>query len=307
MRSLPSWLPLIPIRVVPTPLLPFWRRKEDLSVEGNSILWGCRVIVPEKFRKKVLSELHQGHPGVVRMKTLARSDVWWPGLDTTIEEQAKSCSSCQASKNLPAKAPLHSWAWPTAPWKIVYVDYAGPFLGKKIFIAVDVHSKWPEACIMTNTTAAKMITALREIFAHYGIPRQLVSDNCPQFVSREFRQFMLVNRVKHIRSSPYRPASNGAAERLVQTVKQALRSGHQAGHSLEQSLQTFLLRYHTIPHATTGVSPCALMFGRDLRTCLHQLTAHIGAREWEQQVRQKEQHDIHSHRRVLYWPAHMVP
>ena len=57
--------------VVLTPLLPFWRRKEDLSVEGNSILWGCRVIVPEKLRKKVLSELHQGHPGVVRMKTLA--------------------------------------------------------------------------------------------------------------------------------------------------------------------------------------------------------------------------------------------
>ena len=283
--------------VVPTPLLPFWRRKEDLSVEGNSILWGCRVIVPEKLRKKVLSELHQGHPGVVRMKTLARSHVWWPGLDTAIEEQAKSCASCQASKNLPAKAPLHSWAWPTAPWERVHVDYAGPFLGKMIFIAVDAHSKWPEACIMNSTTAAKTITTLREMFARYGIPRQLVSDNGPQFVSGEFRQFMLVNGVKHIRSSPYHPASNGAAERLVQTVKQALRSGHQAGHSLEQSLQTFLLRYRITPHATTGVSPCALMFGRDLRTRLHQLTPDIGAHVREQQVRQKDQHDRHSHRR----------
>ena len=85
----------------------------------------------------------------------------------------------------------------------------------------------------------------------------------------------------------------------MQTVKQALRSGHQAGHSLEQSLQTFLLRYRTTPHATTGVSPCALMFGRDQHTRLHQLTPDIGARVREQQVRQKEQHYRHSHRREV--------
>ena len=52
----------------------------------------------------------------------------------------------------------------------VHVDHVGLFLGKIIFIAMDAHSKWPEACIMTSTTAVKTITALREMFARYGIP-----------------------------------------------------------------------------------------------------------------------------------------
>ena len=86
---------------------PFWRRKEDLSVEGNCILWGCQVLIPKKLREGVLNELHQGHPGIVRMKALARFHVWWPGLDKAIEECMKSCTSCQATRNAPAKSPLH--------------------------------------------------------------------------------------------------------------------------------------------------------------------------------------------------------
>ena len=89
-------------------------------------------------------------------------------------------------------------------------------------IAVDSHSKWPEIYSMTSTIAAKTITVVSVMFARYGIPRCLVSDNGPQFVSEEFRQFMSVNGVKHIRSSFYHPpASNGTAKRVVQTVKQA--------------------------------------------------------------------------------------
>ena len=67
--------------------------------------------------------------------------MWWSGLDKDVEEKAKSCLKCQETKAIPAAAPLHPWAWPTAPWKRVHIDFAGPFLGK---IVVDTHSKWPE-------------------------------------------------------------------------------------------------------------------------------------------------------------------
>ena len=100
-----------------------------------------RVVIPVKLRQGVLEELHQGHAGVVRMKLLARSHVWWPNIDRELKKIAKSCVACQTHKNAPAKAPLHPLSWRTAPWECVHVDFVGPFLGKMLLIATNGHSK----------------------------------------------------------------------------------------------------------------------------------------------------------------------
>ena len=130
------------------------------------------------------------------MKALARSHVWWPNVDQQIEERVKSCAACQANKNTPPKAPLHPWAWPTAPWLRVHVDFAGPIWGKMLMVVTDAHSKWPEVIVMTSTTAGRTIAELRNLFARYGIPEQVVTDNGPQFASEEFGEFMRMNGVK---------------------------------------------------------------------------------------------------------------
>ena len=110
-------------------LLPYWRRRYKLTVEGDCVLWGLRVVVPTKLQSKVLAELHCGHPGVVWMKEVARSHVWWPKLDGAFEDRAKSCSACPDNKHLLPKAPLYCWPWPSAQWEHIHVDYAGPVMG----------------------------------------------------------------------------------------------------------------------------------------------------------------------------------
>ncbi len=167
------------------------------------------------------------------MKALARSHVWWPGLDKNLEERA---SACQSVKQAPAAAPLHPWIWPTKPWQRVHINFAGPFQGKMYFLAVDAHSKWPEVVEMSGTTSAQTIAVLRRLFAAYGLPEQIVSDNGPQFVLADFQQFLRANGVKHIRCSPYHPASNGAVERFVRTFKQALKAGQHDGRTTQHNL-----------------------------------------------------------------------
>ncbi|XP_060799470.1 uncharacterized protein K02A2.6-like [Neoarius graeffei] len=246
-------------------LSPYHHRRRDLTVQHRCLMWGLRVIVPPKLRPRVLEELHAAHPGVVRMKSLARSYVWWPGIDSDIEHKAKSCHTCQRVQKDPAQAPLHPWMWPTRPWERIHVDFAGPFEGHMYLVIVDAHSKWPEVHIMDSTTSSKTITVLRGLFSRYGIPHNLVSDNGPQFCSEDFSTFLKANGVKHIRSAPYHPASNGLAERFVQTFKHALKSSRGTA-PVQQRLDTFLLTYRNTPHATTKESPAMLFIGRKLRS-----------------------------------------
>jgi len=81
----------------------------------------------------------------------------------------------------------------------VHIDFSGPFKNRTFLIVIDANSKWPEVIEMHSTTAQKTITELRKLFAAYGLPEQLVSDNGPQFVSDEFATFMKMNGIKHIR------------------------------------------------------------------------------------------------------------
>ena len=74
----------------------------------------------------MLNELHEGHPGISRMKSLARTVVWWPELDKHIEEKVRCCPDCQAISALPPVAPLNSWKWPVKPWSRIHIDFAGP-------------------------------------------------------------------------------------------------------------------------------------------------------------------------------------
>ena len=98
------------------------------------------------------------------------------------------------------------------------------------------------------------------------------------------------NVAKHLRTTPYHPASNGAAERLVQTG---------SGTPLEQALASFLLRYRSTPHATTGVPPCTMFLGRSLRTRLDLLTPNVGARVRDRQTQQKDYSDERRRERKL--------
>ena len=59
----------------------------------------------------VISQPHDTHPEVSHMKTLVRSYVWWPELDSDIVAKVRECETCQKNRPIPVKAPLHPWEW----------------------------------------------------------------------------------------------------------------------------------------------------------------------------------------------------
>ena len=123
---------------------PYKIRSHELSVEADCVVWGTRVVIPPAGRRRILTELHEAHPGAARIKGLARGVVWWPSIDVEVEQLVRKCEICQMNRPNLSSAPLHPWEWPKKPWSRVHVDYAGPFLGSMFLVVVDARSKWIE-------------------------------------------------------------------------------------------------------------------------------------------------------------------
>ena len=229
------------------------------------------------------------------MKAAARSHVWWPGIDSDIEERARRCKQCFQTRRAPQAAPLSPWSWPTAPWQRIHVDFA-THQSNHYLIMVDAHSKWPEVIgPMKTTTAEATANAMRNIFPRYGLPKQIVSDNGPPFQSAEYEEFLRQNGIQKILVSPYHPSSNGLAERFVQTFKRSLESSSSdPSCTLQQRIQNFLLSYRSTQHATTGSSPATLFLQRELRTRLSLVRPDLATHVSHQQVRMKMHYDKHA-------------
>ena len=202
------------------------------------------------------------------MKSLARSYIWWPNMDKEIEEVVKSCLSCQANRHSSAPAQLHPLEWPDQPWSRLHIDFAGPVKGSMLLII----------------TSSQTIEKLRSTFATHGLPKTIVSDNGPSFMSSEFKKFIQLNGIRHITSAPYHPSTNGLAERTVQAVKQVIKQ--MEGVSLEEKLSRFLHKYRITPHSTTGISPSELLMWKRLRSRLDLLYPDISHQVKRKQLKQ---------------------
>ena len=223
-------------------LKDFKKLENSLSTENGCVFYGLRVIIPSTLRNHILKLLHLGHFGMQRMKQLARSTVYWPRIDFDIENLCRKCTSCGQFQNKPDKPSIHPWMMPEKPWSRLHLDHAINFLGRNWLVLVDAYSKYP--CIHpTTSTSSKSTTAiLEQEFAHFGYPHTLVTDNATTFMSQEFQAWCKQRGIVHLTGAPYHPATNGAAERLIQSFKQALRkSSLPPKEALQEFLEEFLL------------------------------------------------------------------
>ncbi|XP_064479259.1 uncharacterized protein K02A2.6-like [Ornithodoros turicata] len=197
---------------------------------------------------------------------------WWPQLHTAIENAVSSCHTCQRyAKSLPRQPPP-PWSRARVAWSVLHMDLAGPIHSQSHLAVVDAVTKWLEVRPVSTATSSALIDALRAIFATFGLPQLVVSDNGTAFASSEMKPFFSRNGIRHVTSAPYHPSTNGQAERMVQEFKRALKK-HTQG-SIHCRLSRFLLSQHITAHAVTKGTPAKQMFGRELRTALDAIHPH---------------------------------
>jgi len=172
----------------PAEAQPYFPIRDELIVDHGVILKGLRVVVPQTLRKEYLRQLHKGHPGMDATKRRARETVYWPSLMLDIDSDVASCQPCNSARPHQQKEPLLIHPGPGLPWSFVNADIFD-WSGLWYLILIDFYSGWFEMSTLSDLSSKSVITKMKQHFSVHGIPSKLLSDNGPQFASREFKSF----------------------------------------------------------------------------------------------------------------------
>ena len=169
-----------------------------------------------------MSKAHETHPGKNANEESVRMIAWWPGITQDFQQFVSKCKNCQLNRSSLGKTVS---TWPEADvWERLHTDWGYDKDQRNILTIVGAGSGWIEALPAGKRTSETVKTYLSQIFAILGIPKTLVSDNGPEFVSDDLKQWCESLGIKKMESPVYHPRANGLAERAVQTVKRALQA-----------------------------------------------------------------------------------
>ena len=160
-------------------------------------------------------------------------------------------------------------------------------MGTNWLLLTDAYSKYPCSHPTQSVSAQATVDLLEQDFAHFSYPHTLVTDNASAFMSVEFQTWCKERGIVHLTGAPYHPATNGAAERLVQTFKQAL---EKLSLPPRKALQEFLMQFRRTLNSS-GYSPSELLNLRQIRTKIDTL-AHTAQEKQAREATKSQQKEI---------------
>jgi len=242
----------------------FKRIMMQLTVDKDGLIRYCdRIVPPQSMYSKIFDVAHQSHNGINSTLILIQKEFYWPNMKTIVESQIRGCSTC-AKARFQSTPSAHTWPKESSPWSRVHIDWAYSRTQGNILVIVDSYSGWLEACICKDRQSYTVISCLRSIFARFGIPLCLVSDNAPEFTTPTLSNWLKSIGCKTLHTPEYHPKSNGLAERMVRVIKSGLSCYNPSKSTFNEYLHRLLL-VHRNTSLREGRTPAELLLGRKVR------------------------------------------
>ena len=230
-------------------------------------------VVPGLKRQAAIDGCHRylGHQGRDRTLSLLKERFWWPGMAQRMMMSVRNCSKChifEAKPQIPLMEPILC----TEPLDLVHIDYVSmevtvgvtkkPVV-KNVLVVEDHFTHFTQAYVTNNHTACTMARILyNEFFLVFGSPRQLMSDQASEFTGQVISELCDLLGVTKIRTSPYHPQTNGAIERVHQTLRRMIaKMVPEKRAKWPSHLGPILIAYNATRSLVTGYLPYFLMFG----------------------------------------------
>ena len=238
---------------------------------GEQIL----TCLPRSLIKDVLWTLHDspngGHQGVTRTWQRVKSSYFRPGLFKIVSKYVSSCEKCQKRKARRKKAAgfLQSLEYPIECFESLCIDITGPLpmtnRGNRYIVAcIDRSSRYIIAKAFPAVAAKEIAQFLTdEVITKHGIPRVILSDRGPQFISKLIANYMTIMRIDHHLTASYRPQTNALIERSFGSLKDVLSMYVNATQTdWDNWLNSAIFALNTAVNESTGYAPYFVVSGK---------------------------------------------
>ena len=161
-----------------------------------------------------------GHLGIERTGHLLKDQFYWPNMQNDIEKHIRQCPRCLQFKTSPERAEMYPIE-ATHPWELIHMDFLtveapkNSKSGKDInlLIITDHFTRYAQAIVTSSQKASVVAKALwDQFFMCYGLPEKILSDQGGNFESKLIEELCLLTQIKKLRTTPYRPQTNGSCE-----------------------------------------------------------------------------------------------
>ena len=248
---------------VPECVLPYYDSRDELTVQGNLIFKGQLLVVPAAVRTELMSVAHASHIGIEGCLRRMRECLYWPRMTTQVKDYISKCDICLSHRSAPPREPLQQHDFVARPWSKIGADLC-QLHGRTLLVVCDYYSNFFEVARLNTVTTRSVVREFLPMFARFGLPDVLVTDNGPQFASAEFAVFARKKGITHLTSSPHYAQSNGKSENAVKTLKLIFAKAKQSGESEYMAL----LDWRNTPSEGMGTSPAQRLMGRRCKTLL---------------------------------------
>ncbi|GJW96956.1 putative nucleotidyltransferase, ribonuclease H [Tanacetum coccineum] len=240
----------------------FWEEPYLFKVCSNRMIRRC-VSGPET--RTILDQCHHGPTGGhygpnVTAKKVVDSGFYWPTIIKEAHTLVQLCEACQKTGNISKcdEMPLNN-IQVCEIFDIWGIEFMGPFPKSHkfeyILVVVDYVSKWAEAQALPTNDARVVITFLKKLFCHFGMPKALISDRGTHFCNKIMEKTMKRYGVNHRFSTSYHPQTSGQVKNTNRALKRILEKTVKDNPSiwsrkLDDARWAFRTAYKTPTHTT---------------------------------------------------------
>jgi hypothetical protein len=254
--------------------------------DDQGVVWfNNRIVVPknDEIRQQILNEAHLSrysiHPRSTKMYHDLKQHYWWTKMKIEIARYVARCDTCRRVKAIHMKAagPLQSLPIPAWKWEDISMDFIVglPRTAKgydSIWVIIDRLTKiahfLPVKVKYPVIAYAKLYIA--RILSLHGVPKTIVSDRGPQFVSKFWEELHKSLGTKLLHSSAYHPQTSGQTERVNQILEDMLRACVlEFQQKWDDCLPLAEFSYNNSYQESIKMAPFEALYGRWCRTPLN--------------------------------------